>query len=143
MRNLILNLAFLLLPVLCMGQNEGVIGRWYTEHRAGIVEVYVENGILNGKLISLAEPVDENGQPKKDVKNKDKALRNRPLTGVFILKDLKQDGNEWKGGKVYDPESGNTYNCTVKPEKGMLNVRGSIGPFGRTTKWEAVPAEVK
>ena len=141
MKQLILNLSFLLLPLLCMGQSEDVTGRWYTENNAGIVEVYIENGVCNGKLISLAEPNDANGQPLKDVKNKEKSLRSRPLVGVFILKDLKLVDNVWKGGKVYDPESGNTYNCTIKKEGGLLHVRGSIGPFGKTTKWKPAPAK--
>ena len=143
MKNLILDLVFLLIPVLCIGKQDDVTGRWYTDNRSGIVEVYVENDICNGRLVWLAEPTDKDGKPYKDALNKDKSLRNRPLIGIYIIKGLKKDGGEWTGGSVYDPESGNTYNCKIKAVDGKLHVRGFIGPFGKTLKWEAAPAAEK
>ena len=43
----------------------------------------------------------------------------------------------WEGGKILDPENGKTYTLRMTPiEDGKkLEVRGSIGPFGRTQTW--------
>ena len=141
MKNLIFDLIFLLLPIFCSAQNEEVTGKWYSDNKSGIVEVSIENGICSGKLVALAEPDDKNGQPYKDGLNKNKSLRNRPLLGIYIFEGLRKEGQVWKGGKVYDPESGNTYDCTVKAVDGKLHVRGFIGPFGKTLKWERVPED--
>ena len=143
MKNWILDLAFLFIPIFCMGKCDEVTGKWYTDNKSGIVEVYIENNVCNGKLIWLAEPIDKDGRPYKDGLNKDKSLRSRPLIGIYIIKDLKKNGNEWTGGSVYDPESGNTYNCKIKAVDGKLHVRGFIGPFGKTLKWEPVPDVTK
>jgi hypothetical protein len=41
------------------------------------------------------------------------------------------------GGKILDPENGKTYTLRLTPIDGgkKLEVRGSIGPFGRTQTW--------
>jgi uncharacterized protein (DUF2147 family) len=46
--------------------------------------------------------------------------------------------NTWKKGRIYDPENGKTYKCKMKLEGATLKVRGSVGPFGRTTEWTRV-----
>jgi uncharacterized protein (DUF2147 family) len=47
-------------------------------------------------------------------------------------------GNQWQGGKLYDPEKGKTYSgkiTLVSPNQ--LDLRGFIGIslLGRTSKW--------
>ena len=138
MRKVIINLALMLMPMLAFA-NDDVVGTWYSDKKAGIVDVTIEDGICRGKLIWLAEPNDKNGQPYKDGLNKDKSLRDRDVLGIYIFDGLKKEGNEWKGGKVYDPESGNTYNCVLKAVDGKLHVRGFVGPFGKTLKWDPAP----
>ena len=63
----------------------------------------------------------------------------KKLTGKIILRDLVHDeGSDYKGAKIYDPESGKTYSCkATRLDNGDLKVRGFIGAslFGRTTKW--------
>ena len=77
-----------------------------------------------------------------DEKNPDKAEASKKLTGKVILRGLQYDDkNEYKGGKIYDPESGKTYSCkATAQENGDLRVRGFIGAalFGRTTTWKRV-----
>ena len=44
--------------------------------------------------------------------------------------------NGYSGGKIMDPKSGKVYSSVIWQEKdGQLNVRGKIGPFGRTQHW--------
>ena len=77
-----------------------------------------------------------------DSKNPDKGEAQKKLTGKVILRDLAFDeDDEYKGGKIYDPESGKTYSCKAKRERnGNLKMRGFIGVslLGRTTEWTRI-----
>ena len=46
----------------------------------------------------------------------------------------------WEGGKILDPENGRNYTLRLTPIEGgkKLEVRGSLGPFGRTQTWVRV-----
>lgn len=99
------------------------------------------NGKYYGKIVWLREP-NENGKPKVDDQNPDKALQNKPLLGLQLLKGFVFDekAGEWKDGTIYDPESGKTYNCFMKFDGDKhLKIRGFIGKawmgLGRTTTW--------
>ena len=60
--------------------------------------------------------------------------------GLVILRNLKQDGNEWNGGTIMDPNNGKTYKCKIKAENNgqVLRVRGyvDISMLGRTQIWK-------
>ena len=68
--------------------------------------------------------------------------KDQPMVGLEILRGAKKvEGKDvWEGGKILDPESGKTYNLRLTPTDngGKLDVRGSIGPFGRTQTWVRV-----
>jgi uncharacterized protein (DUF2147 family) len=58
-----------------------------------------------------------------------------------FLSDFVFDGDdEWVDGKVYDPESGNTYSCKMWLEDGNLKLKGYVGIslIGRTETLEKV-----
>lgn len=64
--------------------------------------------------------------------------KNKPLIGMEILEGLKKDEDEFNGGTILDPESGDIYKCYVKlVKKDKLKVRGFIGfsVLGRTQYW--------
>jgi uncharacterized protein (DUF2147 family) len=55
-----------------------------------------------------------------------------------MLHGLKKDGDEYTGGKIYDPGNGKTYYCSFSVEGNTLHVRGSLdkrGFLGRTMDW--------
>jgi uncharacterized protein (DUF2147 family) len=58
---------------------------------------------------------------------------------LVLLSNFKFDGNDkWKGGDIYDPESGKTYSSYLYLKgKNILKVRGYVGIslFGRTETW--------
>ena len=96
------------------------------------------NNVYNGKIVWLAEPTEADGTPAKDLNNPDKSLRSRQLIGLNMLSGLKEVGDEYKEGKIYDPGNGKTYNCSMKLEGDVLKVRGSLdkrGLLGRTMDW--------
>ncbi|HEY1226615.1 MAG TPA: DUF2147 domain-containing protein [Ramlibacter sp.] len=65
--------------------------------------------------------------------------KDQPMVGLQIIRGArKADGGDvWEGGKILDPENGREYTLRLTPVEGgkRLEVRGSIGPFGRTQTW--------
>jgi len=120
------------------GFAQDVIGRWKLEDGTAIVEVYQQGNVFNGKIVWLEKPIEADGTPAVDDKNPDEKLRSRKLIGLNMLSGLKKDGDEYSGGKIYDPGNGKTYNCSMKVEGDILKVRGSLdrmGLLGRTMDW--------
>ena len=62
-----------------------------------------------------------------DVKNKNPALRTRPLKGLLIMQGFQAAGDGWVGGSLYDPKSGLTYKGSLDPVgPDRLKVTGCI-----------------
>lgn len=129
---------------------DDVLGKWYTDGKQSQIEIKKEGEKFNGKIVWLKEPNQpagdpEPGQPKRDAKNPDPARQKDPIVGLALLKDFTWDGSgAWTNGKIYDPESGKTYSCTMKlKDEKTLDVRGYIGvpAFGRSTVWTRVDPE--
>ena len=118
------------------------VGRWTTiddetKKPKSVVAIYEENGKLFGRIEKLFREPGEEQNPLCDKCEGD--LKNKPVIGMVILRDLKKDGDEWDGGRITDPNNGKTYKCKVKVEDGgkKLKVRGFIGVslLGRTQHW--------
>ena len=103
------------------------------------VRIAEQGGVLQGRIEKLlrkgADPA------AKCVECKD-ALKDQPMLGLPIIDGAKKaEGKEvWEDGKILDPENGKFYTLRMTPiEDGKkLEVRGSIGPFGRTQTWQRV-----
>ena len=69
--------------------------------------------------------------------------KGKPMLGLEIIRGAKKvDGKDvWEDGKILDPENGKNYTLKMTPIEGgkKLEVRGSIGPFGRTQTWARTP----
>ena len=140
MRKIIFSIIALLMPLGAAFAQEktSVTGKWKLDDGSAIVEVYQQGNVYNGKIVWLSEPTDADGTPAKDLNNPDKSLRSRQLIGLNMLSGLKEVGDEYKEGKIYDPGNGKTYNCSMKLEGDVLKVRGSLdkrGLLGRTMDW--------
>ena len=65
--------------------------------------------------------------------------KDQPMVGLQIIRGARkvEGGDVWEGGKILDPENGREYTLRLTPVEGgkRLEVRGSIGPFGRTQTW--------
>lgn len=116
------------------------VGRWKTiDDKTGqakaTVEIREANGELEGHIIQLFHPP----VPHPECIKCTGALKNEPVMGMRILWGMRQNGSEWTGGHVLDPESGNIYHCTIAVEQSgkVLRLRGYVGlsVFGRTEKW--------
>ena len=118
---------------------ESPVGKWKTvDEKTGKtrseVEVFEQGGKIFGRITSIPEPLDKDGKPKVCAKcagtDKDK-----PVIGLVIIKDLRLDGERYKGGTITDPEDGKVYKAEVWVENGTLRVRGYFGIFFRTQTW--------
>jgi uncharacterized protein (DUF2147 family) len=141
-------ISFLLftLPILAGEPGDEILGVWHTRDDKSQVQVFKQDGHYFGKILSLKEPNwpadDEQGmggKPKNDRKNSDPKLRSRPIAGITIMMNFDYSGNNvWEGGRVYDPESGNTYRGKMSlTATNRLELRGYVGVplFGRTEVW--------
>jgi uncharacterized protein (DUF2147 family) len=138
-------LILLCLPTLVHASQSDVIGLWAGP--TSIFEVAVVDGSLTGTVRALLNPhylpeegTGKYGQIRSDDNNPDPSFRNRPLVGLSMFSEYRYDAGQWQG-KIYDPESGNTYQSRMSlNKKGELEVRGYVGlpMFGRTATFVPV-----
>ncbi len=130
-------------------ESDGVVGVWVTEKRDAKIEIFNCGDKYCGKIVWMDEPDykagDKEGKPgerKLDVRNPDPELRDRVILGMQILRDFSYAGeNHWTGGRVYDPETGNTYRARLTlTARNQLDLRGYIfiPLLGRTSTWTRV-----
>ena len=132
----------LLLSTSALAQAPAAVGKWTTiddetKRPRSVVSIYVEDGMLFGKIEKLFR---EPNEPQDPVCEKcDGPLKNKPILGMVILRNLKRDGDGWSGGTVLDPANGKTYKVKLALEDGgkRLKVRGYVGfsLLGRTQHW--------
>ena len=128
--------GLLLLVSLAFAAEPDIEGRWLSGDKSGWIEIRLVDGLPKGFAAGAthAEPA-----PRLDSHNPDPALRSRRLLGITILDGFEYDGDDvWKGGWVYDPNTGNTYRCSITlVDRNTLKVRGFIGVslFGRSDTW--------
>ena len=127
------------LLVAAAAPRDQICGVWYNQEGDAKLEISQNDQTFEAKIVWLKEP-EENGQPKIDKNNPDEGLRSRPVLGLILLHDLRKsdDPNFYKGGEIYDPKNGRTYDCRITFEGKTLKLRGFVlgMPFlGRTAIW--------
>lgn len=112
-------------------------GYWYTKGKESIIEIKQTGSTYSGRIVWLEERLDKAGNPWRDSENPKRSLRNRQLLGLPLLSKFRKKKKKLVGGKIYDPESGKTYSCTISKKGSRLAVRGFIGLslLGRTEFW--------
>jgi uncharacterized protein (DUF2147 family) len=102
-----------------------------------VVTIWEEDGKLYGRIERLIDPDPKDPDPRCLRCSGD--LKGQRLLGLRILWGLTQDGNQWTGGEILDPDNGKIYRCalTLKDGGKKLKVRGFIGfsLLGRTQYW--------
>ena len=126
----------------CWAGPADVEGRWLSGDGEGWIRVSIVGDSLIGVIAGSTKP-NLGEPPRRDDKNPDPKLRAHLLDGMTIMMGFKYDGEDkWTGGTVYDPNSGNTYKCTVtQVDRNTLKIRGYIGIslFGRSDTWTRDP----
>ncbi|MDN3670943.1 DUF2147 domain-containing protein [Echinicola jeungdonensis] len=138
--HLIIKLIFILTGLSNDPPADFILGSWYTEEKAALIGFSKNEQGYFGEIIWLKDSL-KSGKTKVDENNKNPNLRKRPILGIPIVWGLKYEDGNWEGGKLYDPQSGSTYNCQIKVKDTLtIEVRGYLGlpAFGRSVYWTKV-----
>lgn len=96
----------------------------------------------NGLVGKLEKRLSKDAKPDDVCKECSDDRKGQPLLGLEIIRGAKKvDGKDvWEDGKIMDPENGRNYSLKLTPIEGgkRLDVRGAIGPFGRTQTWTRI-----
>ena len=118
-------------------------------------EIFVRDGKLYGRILSIAD----SSQAAKAENCKD-SYKGFPTAGkvsemtivgttwIFGLVPDRQAG-QWKDGNIIDPDNGSMYGCKItfhaadggKYKVDTLEMRGTIGPIGRSQFWRKATRE--
>ena len=123
---------------------DDIVGEYLTDRGGSKSKVRVTksaDGTYMAQIFWVDNPLDKNGNKRKDVNNPDKKLRNVDIDKVVIVKGLKYDAEEkeWNGAKIYDPSKGFRVNVEaefVEPKK--LKLFGNIWGIGTTIYWTKI-----
>ena len=128
------------------GELDRFKGIWLTPEKDSEVEIYgCDEAQLCARIISLVEPLNEDGDPKLDIFNEDESMRSRPMLGLEFVFGFDIDPNvdgRWSGGRVYNPRDGKTYKGTLTlKDTNTIKLRGYVGVplFGKTEVWTRAP----
>ena len=125
-----------------VAQAAGPAGLWRTiDDETGKERSYVRIVEVDGKLQGTVEKLftfpGDNPDHLCDKCSGER--KDKPIVGMKILWDLKDEGGVWKGGHILDPNNGKTYRSkmTVSDDGQQMDVRGYIGIslLGRTQTW--------
>ncbi len=124
--------GLLFLGSVSASDRDAVFGEWAGD--TSILEVGEANGTLYARVVSILDPVYREGEKdgpvgatRVDVHNPDASLRSRPIVGIDLLSGYQYDHGKWQG-RLYDPESGKTYQSQMSVDgDGNLKLRGYIG----------------
>lgn len=146
---LILLVLYPLLPSVAAQRFEGdrIIGKWVSEQKNLVVEVYKAGVTYNAKIVWFNDR-DDLSRPmatRTDLNNTDPALKNRKLLGMDVLKMLtyNEGSSSWENGIIYDSRNGKDWNsCAYLTKSGLLCVKGywHFKFIGRTANFERVNA---
>ncbi len=118
------------------------VGTWKTiddktKEPKSFLQIWEKDGVYYGKVSKL---ILKKGEDPNPLCTKCKgSLKDKPILGMTIMWGLKQNGDEYSGGNIMDPDNGETYRCKIKLLDGgkKLEVRGFIGIslLGRSQYW--------
>ena len=119
-------------------KSDDLVGTYLKADGKSKVEFYKSGDTYSGKVVWLKEPNDDKGNAKKDPKNPDKSLRERPLLGMVTITGLKYDGEgKYIEGKAYRPAEGDEVKFSVKVKgDGTIDVKGTKYGFSKTETWK-------
>lgn len=114
-----------------------------TQQPKSIVQIYEykdeEETKIAGRIVAL---YNEQGQISETISNPVRVaerVKGAPkMVGLDIIWGMEWDAgdSEYSDGKIMDPKSGKVYSSVIwQKDPSVLNVRGKIGPFGRTQNW--------
>ena len=109
-------------------------GRWLTNRRDAVIAFEdCGNATPCGRIVWVAPAKADR---PRDIRNPDPALRRRSIQGLTVAWGFARHGAEWRSGRLYNPETGQTFSSAMSREDdGRLRVTGCIGVLCLTDYW--------
>lgn len=125
---------------------QSIEGKWKTiDDKTGkaraVVQISEQNGVYSGKVIQMLGDAPNVCTGCDGSAKTFGVAKNGAIVGMPLLRGFKADGDQFSGGSVFDPKSGNTYKGTIKPsaDGSKLVLRGYVGwgklSVGRSQTW--------
>lgn len=115
------------------------VGLWKSFDDQGKHTGYIRITEQQGRLSGAIERGTPEDKPDKRCTLCKDARKDQPMLGLEIIWNLQRDGDEYSGGEILDPLSGNIYRAKLTMMDGgsKMKVRGYLGIslFGRTQIW--------
>lgn len=138
------SIFFLIIFSVNLSSEEGIFGYWLTS--GSIVKIETCNNSICGEIATVFTEEGVDPESILDENNKDKSKRERPIVGINILSDFsieKSDQKIFKGGKIYDPRSGNTYKSNLYlNDDGTLKVEGCLAFICDGEEWQPLIVKI-
>jgi len=118
--------------------SSGVFGVWATEKNNGRVLIEPCGTAICGRVVDGNQLRANPDQP--DVNNPDPEKRSRRVRGLMILQGYTGNPPKWRGGSVYDPQTGDeTRDSTLTLiSRDTLKIEGCRLIFCRSETWTRV-----
>ena len=101
-------------------------GLWSLSNGKAQIRISDCGGALCAALVGLRKPNAKDGSPKRDRRNPDPALRERPVLGLSLVDGMRFDGRDWSG-RFYNPDDGRTYAGRITPDgPNRLKLKGCV-----------------
>ena len=95
--------------------SERLIGVWESEEKNLLVQISREENHFVGTMTYFQCATETIMRSRVDSENPDPTLVDRKLLGLKLVEKLTYEGdNVWGGGKIYDPNSGHTYDARIQ-----------------------------
>lgn len=114
---------------------------WFNHEKSSKIQIYkAVDGKFYGKIVWLAKPNNDKGEPRTDINNSDEKQQSQPLLGLIILKAFEKTAEQdyYIDGTIYDPNNGKKYCGKITLQGKTLKLRGNICGFtflGRSSTW--------
>ena len=117
-------------------------GRWKTiDDETGKAKSIVEisrqaDGRFNGRIVELLDPSRPN--PTCDKCKDDR--KDKPITGMEIIRGMNADGDAFSGGTILKPDEGKVYKSKMELVEGgaKLKVSGCVAFICKSQVWERI-----
>ncbi|MBN1499553.1 MAG: DUF2147 domain-containing protein [Spirochaetes bacterium] len=138
---IILAVLFVFSAISSVSAADAVEGYWKSVDEDGKATAFwkfeVKGSTLYGYIVSYPDM-----KPSDTCEECSGEWKDKPTVGTAWVKLQKRDSKGvWSNGYIIDSGKGKKYGAKVWVDGGKLQVRGSIGPIGRTQVWQRATKE--